>query len=491
MQGFRRAIAGAALLFTFVFAASAGAAQLTPLATSAQWSSTPIYAASPPGDARLFVAESGRSGSGCTTGTGAVRVIKSGTLLATPYLTIPVSCDGERGLTSFAFAPDFATSGKLYLFVATGGLLKVVEYATPSPSSDTVGAAATRDLISIPDTDPYHNGGQLMFGPDGMLYLTVGDDNDTTSAQSAGSPNGKILKISPSAALNNYSVVALGFRNPWRASFDPAGRLIAADVGQSDREEIDIVTAGANYGWPLCEGDRNYAGSCSGYSAPFYTYAHDSTHKSIIGGYVARDAGLTGITGCYVFGDLAKKTIDMVDVSSPGAKPVATGLSVNNAFSLWSFGEDSAGHLYVMADGTVYRVDAGGTAPATCLVPKGTSGATAAARLRIQTPKLNASRKQRVKIRFHCVGPADCTGGVTVRSRSRLKISGKRRSVVFLSTSVGTIKAGTSKTKTFKLRKLGRRALATRRSVKVKITTRSVKSGLSTTIATRSATLRR
>lgn len=504
MEGFRRMLFGAATLLVLALAPTAQGAQLTPIAESTAWNSKPIYAASPPGDARLFVAESGR-GAG-DPATASIRVVKNNVLLSTPYLSIPnVATSGERGFTSFAFDPNFASSGLLYVTYATGGQIKLVEYLIATSSLDVADVASTREVLSIADNDPNHNGGQIAFGPDGYLYMTTGDDSNGANAQTLSNLNGKVLRLSPYGATpgaytapidNPFSstpgadplIWALGLRNPWRASFGPGGQLIVADVGQSSWEEIDLIDRGANYGWPSCEGAS--LGTCTGFASPFYAYPHDPTHGSIIGGYVARDKALTGIAGCYVYGDLKSKNLDMVDITTPGAQPMSTGLAVKNAFSLYSFGEDSAGRLYVIADGTVYRVDPGGSSPATCL-PPAPGEKPAASRLRISTTGLNANRNHRVRIRVRCDGPSDCSGNVTVRSRSRIRVSGKRRSVVFLSTSIGQVRAGTARTKYFKLRRLGRKVLSERRSTPVKISVRSVLPGSTTTTSTRNVTLRR
>jgi hypothetical protein len=495
MNGFRRALLLALTTIALAAAGSANAATLAPVATSGEFATPPLSLASPPNDPRQFVTERG----------GAIRVIKDGGLLTTPFLTVPsISTDGERGLSSIAFAPDYATSGHMYVFAATGGELRILEYTIPTPSADVAAGATVRTVLAIPDNDAYHNGGQLMFGPDGYLYVTVGDDHDGANAQTLSNNNGKILRLGTANAGPGYTVPpdnpfvgvpgaspliwALGFRNPFRASFDSSGRLITGDVGEITWEELDVVSRGANYGWPNCEGPM---GSCgSPLTSPAYTYKHGAGAAAVIGGYEARDPALTGMTGCYVFGDLASKSISMIEIGRAGAAPVPTGLALNAAYKLWSFGEDSAGHLYVLGDGTVYKVIAGGSTPATCIAPPGTPAKAPA--VKIQTKKLRAGSKHRLKIRLNCPGGTTaCNGTVTVRSLHKIRVNGKKRSVVFASAKFKAIAPGDSKTITLAVRKLGRQALRADRKIRVRISVHSTLTGVTGTTTHRDVTLRR
>ena len=211
---------------------------------------SPVHVAGPPGDpTRLFVVEQG----------GRVQLVKGGAKQAQPYadLGTEVLAGGERGLLSIAFPPDYAASGLAYVYLtAAGGVIQIRELQR-SPNPDRAVAGPGRVVLAIPHTEAgNHNGGQLAFGPDGMLYAGVGDGgnaNDTpvSDAENPGSLLGKILRIDPRQRAGQPFTVpagnpfgtpvwAYGLRNPWRFSFDRVtGALFAGDVGQGVREEID------------------------------------------------------------------------------------------------------------------------------------------------------------------------------------------------------------------------------------------------------------
>ena len=272
----------ATLTAALLLPASAGAATLLPVAPPGSFASEPVFATSPPGDPRVFIVERG----------GGVRVVENGELLPTPFLTVPnVDTDVERGLLSIAFPPDYASSGLFYAFtVAAGrdeldpeaeaGQIRIVEYHR-SADPNVADESSARIVFSTEHGAGNHNGGQIMFGPEGLLYITLGDDANGSNAQTISNFFGKVLRIDPgdppgeatySVPVSNptfpedfkSAIYSIGLRNPYRASFDAAGDLIVGDVGEGTWEEINVgratgtpsatTLAGANLGWPICEG---------------------------------------------------------------------------------------------------------------------------------------------------------------------------------------------------------------------------------------------
>ena len=373
---------------------------------------TPTYIAAPPGDThRLFVVEQ----------SGVIELIKDGGA-PTPFLNISSQvtfAGGEQGLLSMAFPPDYATSRKFYVYYTSKtcpnqpGCDEHVSEFTANPDGDTADPVSQQVLITIPHPhQSNHNGGQLQFGPDGDLYISVGDggggDDSEGNAQHLDRLLGKILRIAPQAssysipAGNPFSsgqsecssgphpgtecpeIWAYGLRNPWRFSFDSAtGDVVIADVGQSAEEEIDFAhpgqNVGANYGWPCYEGlIRDSAAPSSECSPlpspvvfPVQTYPHPQNCNGapfcgdgIIGGYVMHDPTLPPIDGCYVYGDLGTAGLRMVSLGQPSAAAsVALGPQID---SLSTFGLDASGHLYAadIGSGDVYRIESDGN-PAT------------------------------------------------------------------------------------------------------------------------------
>jgi glucose/arabinose dehydrogenase len=346
--------------------------ELTPIGTF----SLPLYVTSPPGDpSRLFVVERG----------GRVRVVRNGTVLSTPFIDVSdeTSTGGERGLLSIAFAPDYAVSGLVYsYFTLMSGELALEEHHAAHGSDGT--DAGHRQVLRIAHPAPNHNGGQLQFGPDGYLYVGIGDGGagNAQNAQNTSVLLGKILRIDPRVSgANPYTIppgqpfapgvapeiYAYGLRNPWRFSFDSlTGDLFIADVGEADREEIDQLPAGqapgANLGWDCWEGTHPYAaGNCSvPFVHPVLEYAHDATHCSISGGYVARDPTVPTLAGRYLYADFCGTGVNAVSVPV-GAPPDIVQLGTEP--SIAGFGQDSDGRLYVTSlDGGVWRVTGTGAA---------------------------------------------------------------------------------------------------------------------------------
>ncbi|MBX5469974.1 MAG: PQQ-dependent sugar dehydrogenase [Thermoleophilaceae bacterium] len=335
----------------------------------------PVYATSPPGDStRLFVVEQ----------AGRIRVIRRGRVLRRPFLDIGsrVLAGGERGLLSMAFAPDYARSRLFYVyFTDRSGDIRIEEFRAAGP--DIASAASGRLVLSQDHSQfPNHNGGALAFGPDGLLYIGLGDggsENDPSNhGQDLGSLLGKILRIDPRPsggrpysipASNPFrgrpgarpEIYAYGLRNPWRFSFDRrTGDLVIADVGQNLYEEIDFArrgrARGVNYGWRRFEGRHRFSDTpAPGAVPPVLEQTHADGWCAIVGGYVVRDRSLGSLYGRYLYGDNCKTGIRSVRLSSGRARgDRSMGLGVP---ALSSFGEDARGRVYVTSlAGGVYRL---------------------------------------------------------------------------------------------------------------------------------------
>jgi glucose/arabinose dehydrogenase len=338
----------------------------------------PLFVTSPPGDrSRQFVVEQG----------GRVMVVRDGRKLDTPFLDIrgQVTAGGEQGLLSLAFAPDYAGSGRFYVYFTDGaGDQRIVEYRRRN--ADRADAGSARLVLRMADSESNHNGGMLLFGPDDLLYIGTGDGGgggdrhgSRGNAQNLGSLLGKLLRIDPRAGGGRpyrvpdgnpfvgrsgarSEIYSYGLRNPWRFSFDRrSGDLTIGDVGQNEYEEIDFVRSGkgrgANFGWRPFEGRARYAGGerAPGHVRPVIVRAHSDGNCSITGGVVVRDPRLGALRGRYVFGDYCKGRIESARLSSDRARGVRrTSLAVS---SLSSFGEDAQGRVYATSlDGPVYRI---------------------------------------------------------------------------------------------------------------------------------------
>ncbi len=338
---------------------------------------SPLYVTGPPGDSqRLFVVEQG----------GRVRVVRDGRVLRRPFLDVSdrVTSGGERGLLSLAFAPDYASSGLFYIdYTDHNGDTRVVEYHRRT--ADVAAAGTARLVLFQRQPEPNHNGGLLLFGPDRLLYIGLGDGGGggdqhgrRGNGQSLGTLLGKILRIDPRRAgrrryripaANPFhrrgarrEIYAYGLRNPWRFSFDRAtGDLAIGDVGQNAVEEIDFVRQGrgrgANFGWRVFEGNTRYTPgeTARGAIRPVITESHGAGNCSITGGVVVRDPALPSWAGRYVFGDYCRGRLETARLSAGRARGLSdSGLHVSQ---LSSFGEDAQGHVYVTSlAGPVHRL---------------------------------------------------------------------------------------------------------------------------------------
>ena len=418
------------------FASSAQAATLTQVGGTTF--SSPVYVAAPPGDtSRLFVVEQ----------AGTIRLIKDGVTQSTPFLDISslVIAGGERGLLSMAFAPDYATSGLYYVYFTNqsgNGDIEVDEFRRSGGNPDVSDPAPRRTLFTIEHSEfGNHNGGQLQFGPDGLLYAGTGDGGSGGdphgNAQNPNSNLGKLLRIDPTDNAATPAVFAFGLRNPWRFSFDRQTHdLIIGDVGQGREEEIDFAAApglgqGANYGWNRFEGDLTYpdgnpvSAFPSDVVGPVITHTAASGWHAIVGGYVVRDPALTDLAGRYLYGDEVKG--ELWSATLPKACDDAfTGLRVSHVSG---FGEDASGHVYAASlDGPIYRLDPGpaiqtGTCGSAGGAPAGGGPGGTAARPPAATPdraapvvQLSARRRQHTarKLRF----TLSCNEACNVRIRA-------------------------------------------------------------------------
>ncbi len=317
--------------------------------------------------------------------TGKIKIWQNGAVLPTPFLdvgTLIATGGSEQGLLGLAFAPNFAQSGQFYInYTNTAGDTIIARY-TVSPANGNVANAASATQVLFVD-QPYanHNGGNLNFGKDGLLYVGMGDGGSggdpQNNAQNPASLLGKILRIDVSKTNFPVQVWALGVRNPWRWSFDRlTGDFYMGDVGQDMYEEVDFYPAngavGANYGWNIYEGFHNYkAGTIAGAISPIAEYDH-SQGCSITGGYVYRGVNIPALQGFYFYADFCNGnmwTAFRNGTTWQSARFLSPG------FSLSSFGEDQAGELYVVDySGKIWRLDSAKAAPTnTAVVPTKTN----------------------------------------------------------------------------------------------------------------------
>ncbi|MTD44235.1 glucose dehydrogenase [Conexibacter sp. W3-3-2] len=345
----------------------------------------PLYVTGAPGDRRrLFVVEQG----------GRIMVVRGGRKLAVPFLDIRslVTAGGEQGLLSVAFPPDYARTGRFYVYYTDkAAKQRVVEYRRAT--ADRADRSSARLVLRMDDPESNHNGGLMKFGPDGLLYIATGDGGGAGdehgsrgNAQDLGSLLGKLLRIDPrrtgSRAYRVPSsnpfvgrsgarreIFSYGLRNPWRFSFDRStGDLVIGDVGQGEIEEVDFVQrrdgraagAGANFGWRPFEGSRVFrqGESAPGHVKPVIEHSHDDGWCSITGGYVVRDPALTALRGRYVYSDFCKGEIYAGELKASGSTSRRVA-GLPKVEGLASFGEDTAGRVYVVSlNGTVSRLAA-------------------------------------------------------------------------------------------------------------------------------------
>jgi glucose/arabinose dehydrogenase len=332
--------------------------------------SAPLYLTSPPGGlARLFVVEQ----------TGAIRIVKDGVLLTAPFLdlTSRISTGGERGLLGLAFDPDYATSARFIVHFTDPAGNTTLSRFQASANPDVADPASELVILTADQPFTNHNGGQIAFGPEGFLYVGLGDGGGSGDPDGRGQNLsdllGSILRIdvrstepytvpadNPFAQSAAPEVWSYGLRNPWRFSFDRAtGDLYVADVGEGQWEEIDVSTAadgggkGLNYGWNLMEGTHCFrASSCdqAGLTLPAFEYSHQEG-CSITGGYVYRGSAIPALQGHYFYADYCQGWVRSLRYSSGTVTDQTEWPSLTPGGPVLSFGEDAAGELYVLDQG--------------------------------------------------------------------------------------------------------------------------------------------
>ena len=326
------------------------------------------------------------------TQSGLVRVINpDGTLRADPFLDVSdrIRVEGERGLLGLALHPDFASNGRLFVHYtrASDGAIIVSELGR---TADGISAdpASERVLLTVDHPTAYHNGGQLAFGPDGYLYIGIGDGgslgDSLGNAQNPEALLGKILRIDVDGAPDaerDYAippdnpfadgggapeVYALGLRNPWRFSFDHATETLwIADVGEGSYEEVSRLDpgtgAGANLGWSITEGSRCYnllPCDTTEFVAPLTEYSR-AVGCAVIGGYVAGEA-IPGLDGWYLFADYCTGDIFGVpsDIPATAGEVIEPRVLLATGIPVSTFGQGPSGELYVadFVDGSIYRI---------------------------------------------------------------------------------------------------------------------------------------
>lgn len=337
----------------------------------------PVFLTAPPGDiARLFVVEK----------DGVIRVIRNDSLLATPFLDITgnTTKGGEQGLLGLAFAPDYAASGRFYVYYTApgGGAAGHSVIARYQVSADP-DVAETNAVIVLTVDQPFtnHNGGMIGFGPDGYLYVGLGDGGDGGDPLETGQDRtdllGSILRLDVSGATytvpagNPYAGHATfrgelwnyGLRNPWRFSFDrQTDDLYIADVGQGSREEVNVVGAGAgggqNFGWDDMEGTSCYEDPNCG-ANPAVRPVIDYTHAegcSVTGGYVYRGTAIPAVQGRYFYSDYCSRFVRSFRWTGAGITESLEWTELRPSGGVTSFGEDGRGELYIMTEsGRLYR----------------------------------------------------------------------------------------------------------------------------------------
>ena len=323
---------------------------------------SPVHVAAAPGEPdRLYVVEQ----------AGRIRIVEGGRVVAKPFLdvTSEVVSGGEQGLLSVAFHPDYQENGLLYVdYTDLSGDTRVVEYRALDDRT-AVDPATRRVVLAIDQPYSNHNGGQLAFGPDGRLWVGMGDGgaggDPENRAQDLSSLLGKLLTLDVSESSPDPEIAAYGLRNPWRFSFDrETGDLWIGDVGQGEFEEIDRLPRAevgnlVNFGWDALEGDATYEekepnpeGSLVG---PVAVYDHGEG-CSVTGGFVYRGGEVPALEGRYVYGDYCSGTI--WSIAADGARESVRKESIQ-VDGLTSFGEDGRGELYAASSkGTIFRISA-------------------------------------------------------------------------------------------------------------------------------------
>jgi glucose/arabinose dehydrogenase len=340
-----------------------------------------VFVAAPPGDARLFIVDRG----------GRIRIMRDGRMLTLPFLDISgrISTQGEGGLLSMAFHPQYERNGHFFVYYTDFNRNIVVDRYTVSGNADIANATSALQIISIAHSAfTNHYGGLAAFGPDGFLYLATGDGGGAgdplRSGQDYTSLLGKVLRldVNNASASNRYDIPpsnpyigmssrrneiwAIGLRNPWRFAFDTSG-LYIADAGQDRREEINLAAltqSGLNYGWNIMEGSLCYAtATCSqtGLTLPALEYDHgtnDINGCSVIGGYVYRGKAVPELAGRYFYSDFCGGYLKSLQATGTGnGVREQTDWNIPDIGNVVSFGQDADGELYIVgSDGRIHKI---------------------------------------------------------------------------------------------------------------------------------------
>lgn len=347
----------------------------------------PIFAGSPLGDTeRLFIGQQ----------PGVISIIKNGSKLATAFLNIKPKVGGEQGLLGIAFHPKYAENRRFFVHYSKAGSGDTVisEFTRSANDPDQADAGSEKIILEQDQPESNHNGGALNFGPDGMLYLGLGDGGGAGDAhgsvgngQSVEVLLGKMLRIDVDAPAGGKAygiptgnmtaggaapeVWSYGLRNPWRWSFDACtGDMYIGDVGQGAWEEIDVEPSGkgsgTNYGWRVMEGTHCYdpKTNCdqSGKEPPVAEYSH-SSGCSVTGGYVYRGKNVPALRGTYLYADYCSSrfwSFTYAGGKANGQAEITQDITSAGApGQVSSFGQDAVGELYVCDfDGTIWRIDA-------------------------------------------------------------------------------------------------------------------------------------
>ena len=338
----------------------------------------PVFVTAPSGDnTRLFVVEK----------TGRIRIVKNGSVLSEPFLNVSgkISNGGEQGLLGLAFHPEYAGNGRFVVnYTDTNGDTRIAVYRVSS-NPDVADPASEQIVLTVDQPYSNHNGGMVVFGPDGKLYIGMGDGGSGGDPQNNGQNRnallGKLLRVELNGA-GQLSVPAdnpfvgqagmrgeiwsYGLRNPWRFSFDRETRdLYLGDVGQNAHEEIDVSGSatqfgkGVNFGWRIMEGSACYSPSSgcdgNGLALPVIDYGHGDG-CSVTGGYVYRGADVSAIKGLYFYADYCSGWIRSFRWNGSAAVDRRDWPALDPGGQITSFGEDARGELYVVvSSGKVFR----------------------------------------------------------------------------------------------------------------------------------------
>ena len=342
------------------------------LQTVASGLSSPVLAVSPSGDTRLFIVEK----------TGRIRILENGSLLTRPFLDVSglVSKGSEQGLLGLAFHPDYAVNGRLFINYTDGsGDTRIAEYVA-SADPNRADVASRREILFVDQPSSNHNGGMIGFGPEGYLWIGMGDGGGSGDpSENAQNPNtllGAMLRIDVDGASpygippdNPYAdgggrpeIWSNGLRNPWRFTHD-GGNVYIGDVGQNAWEEINVVGAGVpgvNYGWNPTEGahcfDPPSGCSVAGLTLPVLEYGH-SEGCSVTGGFVYRGSAIPGLQGHYFYGDFCSGWIRSFVYGGAVTNATDWTSELGTVGSLSSFGVDALGEIYVLSlSGTVSKI---------------------------------------------------------------------------------------------------------------------------------------